>query len=161
MRTTPSFPWLLPLLFALLVLGLGGLGGVAFAGGDQSWYQALKRPPGTPPPWVFGPVWSALYAMMGVSLGLLVRDRKQAGSRTAIAVFIFQLVLNLVWTPLFFGSHQTGLALVDIVAMWLCIALTIVFARKVNRAAGWLLVPYLMWVSYATYLNAGFFTLNR
>ncbi|OYV06083.1 MAG: hypothetical protein CFE26_08195 [Verrucomicrobiales bacterium VVV1] len=99
--------------------------------------------------------------MMGVSPGLLARDRKRGGSRLAITLFIFQLVLNLAWTPLFFGAHRTGLALIDIVAMWLCIAGTIVLAKKVNAAAGWLLVPYLVWVSYATYLNAGFWWLNR
>ncbi|OYV05813.1 MAG: hypothetical protein CFE26_09635, partial [Verrucomicrobiales bacterium VVV1] len=111
MTASSRIPWLLPLLFALLILGLGGLGGVAFGAGGQGWYQTLQRPPGTPPPWVFGPVWSVLYAMMGVSLGLLVRDRKRVGSRLAITLFIFQLVLNLAWTPLFFGAHRTGLAL--------------------------------------------------
>jgi translocator protein len=161
MTASSRIPWLLPLLFALLILGLGGLGGVAFGAGGQGWYQALQRPPGTPPPWVFGPVWSVLYAMMGVSLGLLVRDRKRVGSRLAITVFIFQLVLNFAWTPLFFGAHRAGLALIDIVAMWLCIAGTIVLAKKVNATAGRLLVPYLVWVSYATYLNAGFWWLNR
>lgn len=155
------FPWQPPLLFAALIICLGGLGGVAFGSGGQGWYQALQRPPGTPPPWVFGPVWSLLYAMMGVSLGLLVRDRNRAGSRLAIAAFIFQLVLNLAWTPLFFGAHRPGLALIDIAAMWLCITWTIVLAKPVNKTAGWLLVPYLAWVSYATYLNAGFWWLNR
>ena len=158
-RTRPTWP--LPLLFALLILGLGGVGGFAFSGGGQGWYQALQRPPGTPPPWVFGPVWSLLYSMMGVSLGLLVRDRKRDGARPAIAVFVFQLVLNLAWTPLFFGAHQAGFALIDIAALWLSIGWTIILARKVNPTAGWLLVPYLAWVSYATYLNAGFWWLNR
>jgi len=161
MSSTTRTPWLTPVLFAVLIIVLGGLGGVAFSGGGQGWYQALQRPPGTPPPWVFGPVWTLLYAMMGISLGLLVWDRRTAGARSAIAAFILQLVLNLAWTPLFFGAHRSGLALVDIVAMWLCIAWTIVLARKVNRIAAWLLVPYLIWVSYATYLNAGFWWLNR
>ena len=155
-------PWLLPLLFALLIIGLGGLGGVAFSGGGQGWYQALKRPPGTPPPWVFGPVWTLLYTLMGISLGLLVRDRKtSAKGRLVIAVFVVQLLLNLAWTPLFFGMHRTGLALMDIVAMWLAIGLTIHLARAVNRRAAHLLVPYFVWVGYATYLNAGFLMLNR
>jgi len=161
MSSTPRAPWVTPLIFALLIIGLGGLGGVAFSGGGQGWYQSLQRPPGTPPPWVFGPVWTLLYAMMGISLGLLVGDRRLAGARPAIAVFILQLVLNLAWTPLFFGAHRSGLALIDIVAMWVCIAWTILLARRVNRIAAWLLAPYLVWVSYATYLNAGFWWLNR
>lgn len=161
MTSTARLPWLMPLLFALLIIGLGGLGGIAFSGGGQSWYQGLKHPPGTPPPWVFGPVWTLLYAMMGVSLGLLVRDRKQPGAGIAIAAFILQLVLNLAWTPLFFGAHRSDLALVDIVAMWICIAWTMFLSGKVSRTAAALLIPYLAWVSYATYLNAGFWWLNR
>lgn len=161
MPSTSRFPWLLPLLFAVLIVLLGGAGGVAFSGGGQEWYQSLNRPPGTPPPWIFGPVWTVLYTLMGISLGLLVRDRKTSPlARAALAMFVFQLVLNLAWTPLFFGLHRSGIAFADICALWLAIALTIRLAAKVNRNAGRLLVPYLVWVSYALYLNAGFLVLN-
>lgn len=161
MSSTPRAPWLPLVLFALLIVGLGGLGGVAFSGGGQTWYQGLQRPPGTPSPWVFGPVWTLIYAMMGVSLGLLVKARRLPTAQSAIRVFILQLFLNLAWTPLFFGAHRSGLALLDILLLWLAIAWTIVLARKVSRIAAWLLLPYLAWVSYATYLNAGFWWLNR
>lgn len=154
-------PWRLPLVCALIIITLGGLGGVIFAEGSLEWYQSMKRPPGTPPPWVFGPVWIVLYAMIGISLGLLLKNRQQPATRFVLAVFCCQLVLNFAWTPLFFGAHQTGLALIDIVAMCLSIFWTIFLAKKISPTAAYLLIPYLIWVSCATYLNAGFWWLNR
>lgn len=141
---------------ALLCLGAGGIAGWASSGGGGSWYQSLAKPPGTPPAAVFGPVWSVLYLMIGAAGGLLfVR-----GGRKAQAWFGVQLLLNLVWTPVFFGMQRPALALGIILALLLAIGATILSARKVCRPAVWLLLPYALWVCYASYLNAGIVFLN-
>jgi tryptophan-rich sensory protein len=128
----------------------------------MEWYRLLQRPPGTPPGWVFGPVWTALYLMMGLALALLWQNpASKPGARRAIILFIVQLLLNLSWTPVFFGLQRIDIALGLIVALWVAIVVAIAAARPVSRAAAWLLVPYYAWVSYATYLNAGFFLFNR
>ncbi len=148
--------WLWPVAGALVCLGLGSASGLSSLGGDDSWYKDLAKPPGTPPPWLFGPVWSVLYLMMGVAVGRLIHRR----SWQAVWVFVMQFVLNLIWTPVFFGAQQVAAALAIIVAIWLGVFSTILLARKADRASAGLLIPYLLWVSYATYLNAGIFWLN-
>jgi tryptophan-rich sensory protein len=145
------------LIGALLCLGLGTASGLSTVGGGDSWYRELTKPPGTPPGWVFGPVWSVLYLMMGTALGRLVSRR----SWQVVWVFAMQMVLNLVWTPVFFGMHQIAAALAVICALWFGVLATILLAHKKDRVSAWLLMPYLAWVSYATYLNAGLFWLNR
>ena len=149
--------WAWPLIGALLCLGLGTASGLSTVGSGDSWYQELMKPPGTPPGWVFGPVWSVLYLMMGTALGRLVSRR----SWQVVWVFAMQMVLNLVWTPVFFGMHQIAAALAVICALWFGVLATILLAHKKDRVSAWLLLPYLAWVSYATYLNAGLFWLNR
>ncbi len=127
------------------------------------WYPALAKPVGTPPTWVFGPVWTTLYTMMAVAAWLVWRRDDAASSasrRRALIAWGAQLALNALWTPLFFGLQRLDLALVGIVALWIAIAATIVLFARVSRAGAWLLVPYFGWVSYATYLNAGFWWLN-
>jgi tryptophan-rich sensory protein len=142
-------------------LVLGVLSGV-LSGTDREWYEILQSPPGTPPGWVFGPVWTVLYLMMGVSLFLLwQRASEGTRARPALVAYFLQFALNLAWSPVFFGAHRIGTALVVIVALWLMIFLTILLARRVSRPAAWLLVPYFTWVSYATYLNVGFYLFNR
>lgn len=161
MTHTHRHPWAWPLGCAVCILALGSLGGVFFSGGDQSWYKNLRPPSGNPPSWVFGPVWSILYAAMGVSLGLLIRDRRTSPpAKRAIGPFLVQLLLNFAWTPVFFGLHRIGFALGVILALWIAVLVTLMLTWRANRAAGWLLVPYLVWVTYAAYLNAGFQMLN-
>ncbi|MCW1885107.1 tryptophan-rich sensory protein [Luteolibacter flavescens] len=154
--------WLKIVLCIVAAEILGGLGGYITASSIGSWYVNLERPPGTPPNAVFGPVWSALYAMIGTSLAL-IWHRAPAGpaKRGALVAFFIQLALNLAWTPVFFGAHQLAAALVVIVLMILAIVVTIVRFRPLDPLAAGLLVPYLLWVCYATYLNAGFMVLNR
>ena len=149
--------WAWPLVGALGCLGLGIASGLSTVGGDNLWYQGLVKPPGTPPPWVFGPVWSLLYVLMGAALGRLIHRR----ARPAVWVFGIQFALNLVWTPVFFGANQIAAALAIIGALWLGLFSAILLARTSDKVAAWLLSPYLVWVSYATYLNAGIFWLNR
>ena len=149
--------WAWPVAGALLCLGLGTASGLSSVGRGDSWYQELVRPPGTPPPWVFGPVWSVLYLLMGIAFGRLIQRR----AKHAMWVFCMQFVLNLLWTPVFFGMHQIAAALAVIGAIWLGVVATLVLARKSDKISAGLLVPYWLWISYATYLNAGFFWLNR
>lgn len=148
--------WAWPLGLALLCLVAGGISG-AVSGSGGEWYRGLSKPPGTPPSWIFGPVWSLLYLMMGWAVGLLVVRKAWC----AVRLFAVQFTLNLVWSPVFFGLRQPALALVVIVAMGLLIVLTIRAARADSPAAARLLLPYGAWVAYATWLNAGFAFLNR
>jgi len=154
--------WIKVLVCVAVMLFLGGAGGWVTARAIPGWYAGLEKPPGTPPNAVFGPVWSVLYLMMGVALAR-VWHFAPAGpeKRRAITRFVIQLVLNLAWTPLFFGAHLVSVALAVIVALWVMILLTIFAFKPLDRIAAFLLVPYLIWVGYAGYLNAGFFVLNR
>lgn len=152
------------LLLVLVVEVLGGLSAVTMGGSLSEWYPSLRKPPGTPPNAIFGPVWTLLYAMMGVA-GALVWHRHAAlpGEATARGLrwFVIQLVLNVAWTPVFFGLQRLGPALVVIAALWVAIGLTIRCLAPVSRVAAGLLAPYWLWVSYAAYLNAGLWWLNR
>jgi translocator protein len=150
------------------ILGLVGWLAAAFAaaafGGLFSpgeWYAQLDKPSWNPPGWIFGPVWTALYAMMGVAAWLVWRRSGFAGAPVALALFGAQLVLNAMWSWLFFGLHRPALALVDIVALGLAIAATIVAFWQHSRPAALLLVPYLGWVGFATALNLTLWRLNR
>lgn len=153
--------WLKILICVVGINLLGGLGAILTSGQIEGWYRDLEKPPGVPPNWVFGPVWTTLYAMIGVSLGLFWH-RVPSGKEKAFPLgwFAFQMVLNLAWTPVFFGAHQLGWALVVIVVLLLAIVVTIVKFRRLEKLSGRLLIPYSIWVGYATYLNAGYWVLN-
>jgi len=125
----------------------------------STWYAALAKPSWTPPNRAFPVVWNALYVLMGVSLWLLWRS-SNGEARPAIGLFFIQLALNAAWSPVFFGLHQIRWGVAIIVALALAIAATIAFAWDVNRAAAWLLVPYLVWVIYAASLNSAIALLN-
>lgn len=147
--------------FAVVIVALGALSGTAGAGGDSAWFQSLDKPVFNPPSWVFGPVWTVLYVLMGIAAFLVLReglDRRDV--RLALGLFVVQLGLNLTWTPVFFGAQELGWALVVIVAMLIAIAATIWRFFAVRRLAGWLLMPYIAWVSFATVLNASLWAMN-
>jgi tryptophan-rich sensory protein len=156
-------PFFAKVIVSILVIEiLGGAGAAITAPAIRSWYGTLVSPPGTPPNWLFGPVWTILYAMMGVSGALLWQHGfEDPKARLALFLFLTQLVLNLAWTPVFFGLHQTAAALVIIVLLWAGILATILALLPISSSAAYLLIPYLAWVSYATYLNAGYVWLNR
>lgn len=143
--------------FVLLCNGVGIASGVA--GGDPAYYGQLARPSWAPPPVVFGPVWTALYTLMGV--GAFLVWRRGAAARPALAVFAAQLALNAAWTPVFFRLRAPGAALV-VIALVLAavVAMSVAFARQV-RLAGLLQVPLALWVGFATALNAALWWLNR
>ena len=124
------------------------------------WYAGLEKPWFNPPNWLFGPVWSALYAMMAIAGWLIWRERGLKGARGALALFGLQLGLNILWSLIFFGLESPGAAFVEIAALWLAVAATLVAFRRIKPLAGWLFVPYLLWVSYAAVLNGAVWWLN-
>ena len=132
--------------------------GAVFMPGE--WFAALKKPSWNPPGWVFGPVWTALYAMMAAAAWLVWQRGGWKEQRKPLLIFLAQLALNAVWTALFFGLHRPGVAFAEIVLLWLAIVATLVAFRPVNRTAAWLLVPYLAWVSFAAVLNGTLWSLN-
>lgn len=151
-----SRPWLSLLAFfaAVIVVALVGSLGVGGAGEE---YARLSKPGWAPPSWLFGPVWTVLYALVAVA-GWLVWRR--VGPSAAIAVYAVQLLLNALWTPLFFGLGRYGVALVDIVVLWVLVGVTTALFWRVRPLAGALLLPYWAWVSFATALNFAIWRLN-
>lgn len=145
----------------LLCEGAGVVGSVFTVSSIPTWYATLTKPSFSPPNWVFGPVWTTLYALMGVALYLVwMKGLKKKENHRAIAIFVIQLTLNALWSIVFFGGHSILGGLVVIVALWCFIVLTIVSFWKISKNAGLLLLPYLEWVSFAAILNASLFWLN-
>lgn len=143
------------LIFSIgLCLGVGIIGSFFTVSAIPSWYATLNKPIFSPPNWVFGPVWTVLYVFMGISL-YLVWQKKNVPS-----IFWIQLILNAAWSIIFFGWHNPLLALVDIVVLWIAIILTIKAFYKINKLAANLLIPYLLWVSFAIILNLFIVLLN-
>jgi translocator protein len=138
-------------------LAVGSLGGFITMKPVLEWYPSLVKPSWTPPSWLFGPVWTLLYIMMAVAAWLVWRAGE---SRTALILFFAQLALNLAWSFLFFGARSPGLGLIEIVFLWLAVAATIFAFAFRSRVAAFLMVPYLVWVSFAAALNAAIFMLN-
>jgi benzodiazapine receptor len=141
----------------LLCFSAASVGGLFMPG---EWYQALKKPPWNPPGWIFGPVWTALYAAMAVAAWLVWKRGGFTAQRRPLVLFLLQLALNAAWTPLFFGLHRPDLAFAEIVLLWLAIAATIEAFRRVSGAAALLLAPYLAWVSFAAVLTLALWRLN-
>jgi tryptophan-rich sensory protein len=144
-------------LAATFVTGAIGAFASASAG---TFYGGLVRPDWAPPAWLFGPVWTTLYVLMGIAAWLVWRDHGLRGARNALRLFITQLVVNALWTWIFFVWHQGAFALVEIVVLWLMIAGTLVMFWRLHRLAALLLAPYLAWVSFATALTAALWRLN-
>jgi len=143
-------------------LAVGALAGIATSAGGASWYPTLVKPPFNPPAWVFGPVWTVLYVLMGIAAFLVWRRGLAApGVQAALAVFLVQLVLNGLWSLVFFGLRRPGWGLVEIALLWLAIGGTAWLFRRVSPAAAMLLLPYWAWVSFAAVLNASIWWLNR
>jgi tryptophan-rich sensory protein len=146
--------------FLLACFAVAAAAGAVTAESVASWYPTLNKPPFTPPDWVFAPVWTVLYAAMAVAGWRVWRKVGFAGGRNALSLFAIQLLLNGAWSFLFFGAHRIGAALVEIVVLLLVIAATTLAFRRIDRIAGLLFVPYLLWVGYATALNAGIWLAN-
>ena len=124
------------------------------------WYASLRKPSWNPPSWLFGPVWTALYLMMATAAWLVWRRGGCSGQRRALTLYLVQLVLNAAWTPLFFGLKMPGIAFAEILLLLAAVVTTAFAFRRVNKAAGALLVPYIAWVSFAGLLNFTLWRLN-
>jgi tryptophan-rich sensory protein len=153
---------ILKVVFSILICQAAGfLGSLATTPSIATWYKTVAKPSFSPPNAVFGPVWITLYLMMSISLFLVWRQWGAAkGVRPALIIFFVQLALNTLWSVLFFGLHQPGWAFLEIVVLWLFILLTMIVFWRLSRAAGLLLLPYLLWVSFASALNFAIWRLN-
>lgn len=132
----------------------------AFFVSTGDWYAALNKPTWNPPAWVFGPAWTLLYVMMATAAWFVWREGGWKQQGLALSMFVLQWALNALWTPIFFGWHRPGLAFAEIVLLWLALCVTIVLFWRVSSTAGWLLAPYLAWVTFAAALNFTIWRLN-
>lgn len=144
--------WALLTVPAIVLLGFLS-GRLANSGYGNRWFDALEKPALMPPGWLFGVAWTILYVLMGLALAIVLHARGAKGRGPAIALFLVQLVMNLAWSPLFFRAHQVGSALILILALIVVVAITIWVFDRVRRIAGLLLLPYLAWLCFASFLN--------
>ena len=151
------------IVVSIAVCELAGIVGSVFTMPSiPGWYAGLAKPSFNPPNWIFGPVWTLLYAMMGLAAYLVYeKGFKRPEVKKALAVFAAQLVMNTLWSIVFFGAHRILGAAVVIVLLWAMILATILLFHRISKAAAYLLVPYILWVSFATVLNASLYVLNR
>ncbi len=151
---------ILPIFINLILCFLiAALSGWVTRKNVKTWYPTLIKPSFNPPAWVFGPVWSVLYVMIAIVGGILWTQKSQHPA--AFIFYVIQLVLNFSWSFVFFGARQIGWALVNIVLLWLSVLVTMVLAFQVSLLAGYLIIPYLLWLSIATTINASVWKLNR
>lgn len=161
LRFSRRAEWLALAGFLVLCLGIGASDGGITGLSVRAWYLSLARPPGTPPNWLFAPVWTALYVMMAGAAWLIWRQPESRRRRAALWLWGWQLLLNALWAPLFFGFHLMLAALAVIVLLFGLLVLTVIRFRRLSAGATRLMLPYLAWVVFAAYLNAGFYWLNR
>ena len=147
-------------LFVLSCLAAGWAGSLVTRPAIGAWYVDLSKPRWTPPSWVFAPVWTALYLSMAVAAWLVWRRAGFSGARIALSLFTFQLVLNLLWSSIFFGLRRPGVAFIEISLLWIFVVATALAFWPVSRTAFGLMVPYLLWVTFAAALNAAIWRLN-
>ena len=153
-----------PLAFILsiaITLSIGALGGYATAQSVKTWYPLLNKPSFNPPNWLFAPVWTSLYILIGIAAYLVwvKRDQVQHFPRT-VAIYFIQLILNLAWSFIFFYLHEIGFALAEIIALLLVVILNAVMFYKIDKWAGLLFIPYILWVSFASFLTYNIYILN-
>ncbi len=152
--------WVAWIVALVACYGVAALGSAFTFSSVKTWYPTLAKPVGTPPPWVFAPVWTVLYFLMATAAWLVWRHSPGPGVRVALALFVVQLALNAAWSFLFFRLRRPGLALCEILCLLGAIILTTISFSAISVPAAWLMVPYVAWVSYATYLNLGLWRLN-
>jgi len=152
--------WFSLFFWFALCIAVAGIGVRWTAGEITGWYRTLNRPGIAPPNWVFGPVWTLLYGLMAFAAWRVWLAPPSPARSWALALFLAQLALNLGWTWIFFRKHAIGAALTEVIALWAAIAVTMLAFRRVEPGAGWLIAPYLAWVTFASVLNAAFWRLN-
>ncbi len=150
----------IPALIGWILLSFSAAAVGGYAARPGAWYASINKPSWNPPNWVFGPVWSILFIMMGVAAWLVWSRRGEASVRTALTLFIVQLVFNALWSWLFFGWHMLGAAVAEVLVFWVVILLTALAFWRVVPLAGLLLVPYLIWVGFASFLTYTIWRLN-
>jgi benzodiazapine receptor len=160
MTMAPVTRFLAPAGFLALCFAAAAIGGLATAPAIPGWYAGLIKPAFNPPNWIFGPVWTLLYALMAIAAWRVWRRGGFAMSGRALTLFFLQLALNLAWSLIFFAGRRIGWALIDIAALWLSLAATAVMFWRRDRIAGAMLAPYLAWVSFAAVLNLAIWRLN-
>ncbi|MBK7631969.1 MAG: tryptophan-rich sensory protein [Ignavibacteriales bacterium] len=144
----------------LLPLSVGAAAGMFTSQAVPTWYASLNRPSFSPPNWVFGPVWTSLYILLGISFFLIWKEEASKERDLAIKLFSIQMLLNFAWSFLFFYFNLIGAALIEIILLWISIAAMIYLFYKIKPVAAYMNIPYLLWVSFATFLNAGYYFLN-
>ncbi len=147
-------------LFIVCCLGAGGLGAMATTPEIKGWYRTIEKPAWNPPDYVFGPVWTTLFVMMGVAAWFVWKQNGFQTAKAPLTLFAIQRALNVAWSWIFFNMHQPGWAFAEIIILWLAITATTVAFFKHSTIAGWLMVPYLAWVSFASVLNFTIWRLN-
>jgi benzodiazapine receptor len=148
------------LIYSLIIcLAAGAIGSLFTSSSIPTWYAALNKPFFNPPNWLFGPVWTLLYVLMGISL-YLVWSRGFKKNKDAITWFFVQLILNTLWSILFFGLKSPLSAFIEIILLWIAILVTLIKFHKISKNSAYLLIPYLAWVSFAAVLNFSIFYLN-
>lgn len=153
--------WTALLILIFICQAAGLIGAKVTKPALKPWYRNLRKPFFTPPDWLFAPAWITLYLLMAVAAYLVwMQGLSTAGVKTALIVFIIQLVLNSVWSFIFFGMRSLLYALIEIIMLWLSIVLCSILFWQISALAGWLMVPYLLWVSFATVLNFSIWKLN-
>jgi benzodiazapine receptor len=150
------------LIISIVICELAGaIGSIFTVNAIPSWYANLVRPSFSPPNWIFGPVWTTLYLLMGIALYIVWnKGFKIKNSKKAVGVFGVQLGLNTIWSIIFFGLNNIKLAFAEIIFLWIAILLSIIYFYRIDKKAAYLLVPYLLWVSFAAVLNFYFMILN-
>ena len=150
----------LKLIISLLLPQIaGGLGAFFTITSVQSWYMTINRPSWNPPSWLFGPVWTTLYIFMGIACYLIWKSENPL-KKQLLTLFAIQLVLNALWSPAFFGAESPILGLIVIIPLWISILICVIRFKQVSRWASGLMIPYLLWVSFATVLNGAIWWLN-
>lgn len=158
---TPKIKSALVVLLCLAApILVGALASVATASSVGTWYATLNKPSFNPPNWLFGPVWTMLYILMGVSSLLVYKAPSSASRRFGLDLYMVQLFFNFSWSFVFFGFQAPGWALANIIILWILLVLMIVHFRRSHPLAGWLQIPYLLWITFATALNAAVWWLN-
>ena len=149
------------LIFSLIIpLSVGAVAGMFTSQSVPTWYASLNKPSFSPPNWVFGPVWTTLYILLGISFFLIWKENPSKQRNLAITVFAIQMLLNFAWSFIFFYFHLIGAALIEIILLWISIVAMIYLYCKIKPIAAFMNIPYLLWVSFASILNAGYYFLN-
>ena len=151
-----------PLLLAILIpVAVGAISGFFTASSVDGWFTTLQKPSFNPPNWLFGPVWTSLYILMGIASWMVWKQPASVQRTKALRLYGVQLFFNFCWSLIFFYLHQPGWAFLEIIILWLLILLTIFSFSRVQKTSPWLLVPYISWVSFASILNYAIWNLNK